>query len=118
MEYNVTIKNAKQVQSKAKTHQVSHLTGNTYEVTSGASGNVYTVTAHSNGATCSCAWASYRPQADGRSGCSHVISVYGHIEAEAGRKVSAWATTEDARRQHRPLASIGDGITLTSRVVQ
>jgi len=113
-----TIKNAKAVQIKSRTHTVTHLTGNTYEVTSGASGNAYTVTVHSHGGTCSCTWASYRPRGDGRSGCSHVISVYNHIEAEAGRKVSAWATAEDARRQHRPLASIGDGVVLTSRVAR
>lgn len=112
------ITNAKSIQRKSKTHVVTPTGSDTFTVTSGNSGNTYNVHVSGHGATCNCTWASYRPRGDQRSGCSHVISVFNHIEAENGRKVSAWASREDAQRQHRPLANIGDGVVLTSRMAQ
>jgi hypothetical protein len=108
-------RNAKAMQTKSKTHEVTHLTGDTYTVKSGSSKNEYKVTVSGQGATCSCEWSKYRPANDRRSGCSHVISVINYIEAGRGRKVSAWASEDDARRQRRPQVNIGDGILLTSR---
>jgi len=109
------IKNAKKIQGKSRTHEVSHLSGNTFEVISGASGKTYTVTTIPGGARCTCNWGKYR-KGWGQSGCSHVVSVYDWLESQRGRSVSAWASRDDAKRQHRPSMGIGDGVVLTSRI--
>lgn len=121
------IVNAKAVQKKSKTHTVTEVSPNVYQVTSGASGKSYVVRGHTNERrlgrstyvtyTCSCPWGQYRSDKDaGRSGCSHVQAVVTHLEiARAGRTVSAWGNTDDADRQHRPQIVLGDGVTLTTR---
>lgn len=111
------ITNAKAINAKAKGCKVEHLGGDTYEVTSCTSGKVYQVTATDAGGFCTCDWSKYRPSDDRRSGCSHVQAVYQHIAATESRTTSAWSTTEQARRQHRPTLDIGDGVTLTTRKV-
>jgi hypothetical protein len=113
------ITNPKFVQRKSRRHEVAHILGNVYEVTSGASGEVYTVRLHPDGqgASCSCHWGHYRPRSrDDRSGCSHVIAVLDSLDEV--RRVSAWTDPEQARRQHRPTLAIGDGLVLTSRKVR
>lgn len=112
-----TIKNAKQIQSKAKSHQVTPTGPNSYDVVSGNSGSVYHVHVYQGGCTCTCEWAKYRPASDNRSGCSHVVSVMGYIASENGRKASAWSDEEQAKRQHRPQFSIGDNVILTTRAI-
>ncbi len=112
------ITNAKAVQRKSRNHNVSQISDTVYTVTSGASGNAYTVTLQpAGGATCTCEWSKYRPSGDKRSGCSHVVSVFNHITEQAGRKAMAWASEDEAKRQHRPAVNIGDGVTLTFRKV-
>lgn len=111
-----TIKNAKAVQSKSRTHTVKDLGGDAYEVTSGETGKVYQVHTAGNGGTCTCDWAKYRPTSGGGlSGCSHIVAVLNFIAGSADRRVMAWATPEDAKRQHRPMLDIGDGVVLTTR---
>jgi hypothetical protein len=110
------MRNAKAIQSKSKTHQVTQLTSTTYEVKSGSSGSVYTVTL-SNQPQCSCDWGKYR-KAGSPCGCSHVLSVYAYIAEWTGRKVSAWASEEDAKRQKKQVVDLGDGITLTTRITR
>jgi hypothetical protein len=105
---------AKTLQSKSRTHEITKVNDVTYTVKSGSSGNKYTVTLKDSGATCTCSWAQYRPHRDNRSGCSHTISVYNHLAGE-DHKVMAWSSEEQAKRQHRPTLSIGDGLTLTVR---
>lgn len=122
------IKNAKALHEKSKTHEVQSLdaVGNTWQVTSGTSGKHYVVRLQRetrdgairfNGARCSCPWGQYRPSAQGfRSGCSHVQAVFAHlVEREQNRTTSAWASAEDARRQHRPILALDDGLYLTTR---
>lgn len=108
------MRNAKNLQSKSRSHQVTQTSATTYTVKSGSSGSVYTVTLQNQGATCQCDWAKYR-KAGQPSSCSHTISVYNHIAEWTGRKVSAWQSKEQAKKQHRPTLDIGDGITLTTR---
>lgn len=111
------IKNAKTIQNKSKGHTVKETGLHTFSVVSGTSGEEYTVTMVGQGATCTCPWGQYRRNDDRRrSGCSHVVAVYAHLESEAGRKVSAWTDESQARRQHRPAFAIGNGMILTSRV--
>jgi hypothetical protein len=105
---------AKSLQSKSRTHEIAEVNATTYTVKSGSSGNEYTVTLQNSGATCSCSWAQYRPRKDQRSGCSHTIAVYNHL-AGNDHKVMAWASEEQAQKQHRPMISVGDGLTLTVR---
>lgn len=127
------MRNAKSLQAKAKNHQVASAGHDTFTVTSGTSGSSYTVrlipdtcpstgpstgsgdTSGCNGAECGCDWGKYRRASDLRSGCSHVQAVYRHIENQSVRETSTWASEEEARRQHRPTISIGDGIWMTSR---
>lgn len=117
----------KQVHHKSKSHEVAELAPFTYQVTSGTSGQSYVVRVQHNvergaityvGATCSCRWGQYRSNRDGgRSGCSHVQAVFAHIERdETGRTTAAWGSTDDARRQHRPILALGDGVYMTTRV--
>jgi len=105
----------KVLQHKSRTHEVTQIGAYRYEVTSGHSGETYTVELTDGGATCSCSWGAYRPYADRRSGCSHVLSVYDTIDA--GRSISAWVDVRDAARQHRPMTYVGNGVTVTSRRV-
>jgi hypothetical protein len=105
---------AKTLQTKSRTHEITQISATTYTVKSGASGNEYTVTLKDNGATCTCSWAQYRPRKDQRSGCSHTIAVYNHLAGEDHR-VMAWSSEEQAKRQKRPTIQIGDGLTLTVR---
>lgn len=109
-------RNPKPLQSKSRTHDVTHLSDNRYSVTSGTSNEVYTVRVWSTGATCTCKWAQYR-SGGASSGCSHTIAVFNFIEQQRGRVVSAWSDKEQAEKQHRPMANIQDGIFLTSRKV-
>ena len=113
----------KKVQRKSRTHTVTQVGVNTYHVTSGHSGKTYTVRLQDQtrdgavtytGAVCDCKWSQYRPANDSRSGCSHVMAVFDYVDAR--RTISAWGQTEDAKRQHRPVTYIGDGVILTSRI--
>jgi hypothetical protein len=108
---------------KSRTHTVREITtmnqtAGTYAVTSGHTGREYTVTmlAH-GGAMCTCDWAKYRPAANlGQCGCSHVLAVMAHVESSRSRKVSGVHTTrESARRNHRKVLDIGDGLLLSTR---
>lgn len=111
-----TIKHAKTIQRKSRTHDIRQVDGNIYSVTSGASRKQYKVVLSPySGGTCTCDWAKYRPRNDLRSGCSHVVSVLNYIEQDQERVVSAWTDETQAQRQHRPTQSIGDGVILTSR---
>lgn len=115
-----TIKNAKFIQEKSRTHAITKIDDLRYKVKSGASGQEYIVTldTKSDGGSCTCDWAKYRPSIDGRSGCSHVNAVINEwLRENRGRYASVWASQEDADRQHRPSFEIGDGVTLTTRLV-
>lgn len=106
-------RNAKAIQSKSRKHQVEQTGPAAFTVTSGSSGSQYNITL--NGiARCSCSWGEYRP-AGQTCGCSHVLAVYSHLSQAAGVKVMAWASEEEARRQHRQIVELGDGLTLTVR---
>lgn len=108
----------KAVSKKAKSHDVTPLDHDTFRVKSSSSGNEYFVRLLPNedGGTCDCAWGQYRRYADNyRSGCSHVQAVYQQLEDQRNRTTSAWSTREKAKRQHRPMADIGDGVILTLR---
>lgn len=109
------IRNPKVVQSKSRSHEVIEVVDGIYDVVSGTSGNVYRVCIgeHGQGATCNCNWGQYRKRNDRRSGCSHVIAVYKYRSAREGRRVSAWASETDAKRQHKVKETIGDGVILT-----
>lgn len=120
-----TIKNVKTIQAKSRTHEVTEIAPDSYQVVSGHSGSKYQVRIISasqsplgttHGGYCSCEWGGHRSNVDKRSGCSHVTAVYNHIAVSANRTVSAWGSKEDARRQHRPTLNIGDGVTLTARL--
>lgn len=109
---------AKTLQKKSKSHQVTQLTSTRYEVKSGASGSVYTVTQLNTGFSCDCSWGQYRKHSDPRSGCSHTIAVVDWLAQWEGRRVSAWASEEQAKKQHKPVETgLGDGVTLTIRKV-
>lgn len=112
------MRNAKAIQSKSKTHEVTQLTTTTYTVKSGNSGSLYTVTQLNTGFTCSCDWGSYRKRNDPRSGCSHTVAVVSWLASWEGRRVSAWASEEQACKQHKSIETgMGDDLTLTTRRV-
>lgn len=110
------IKKAKQVQEKSRSHAVKHIDGYQYQVTSGSSKKVYTVHYSPNGySTCTCDWGKYRPSRAGQCGCSHVIAVAQHVEAQKTpkAKVYAWASERAANRQKKHKLYLGDGVVLT-----
>lgn len=110
------MRHAKELKQKSKSHEVEQTGDSSFIVTSGHSGTKYIVTLLEVGAACSCDWAKYRPAENkGRCGCSHVLAVMAYIQSEQGRTVSAFTSTEQAERQHRPIIDLGDGLTLTTR---
>lgn len=114
------ITNPKSVQTKSRSHEVAQVAGNTFEVTSGTSGETYKVQVYyqDQSGTCTCKWGQYRKHVNCyRSGCSHVVAVFDYLESAAGRRVSAWTDEQQAKRQHKPMIDIGDGVILTSRKV-
>ena len=112
----MAIKNVKQVASKAQGHTVKFYGQGVYGVVSGSSGTAYRVQELQNGgATCSCDWGKWRKIEDPRSGCSHVQAVVQFKAAEAGRKVSAFGSLVDAKRQRKSVIEVGDGVFVSSR---
>ena len=110
------MRHTKDLKHKSQTHEVRQTAAGAFTVVSGHSGSEYTVTILDSGASCSCDWAKYRPaENNGRCGCSHVIAVMAFIQNENGRTISAFATAEQAEKQHRPTIDLGDGIILTTR---
>jgi len=111
-------RNAKPMQIKSRTHEVTKINNNSYSVFSSRQGNTYSVNVFESGASCTCDWATKRHHENGAVGCSHTIAVFDFIAKENGAKsVSAWASEEEAKRQHRQMNVIGDGLVLTKRGV-
>jgi hypothetical protein len=113
----------KPLTDKSRTHGVREITtvnqtADTYAVTSGHTGREYTVTilAH-GGAMCTCDWALYRPASNmGQCGCSHVIAVMAYREQSQDRRLAGVHTSRDAaKRNHRKVTDIGDGLYLATR---
>lgn len=110
-----TITHAKEIQKKGHLHTVRQVGPNWFKVMTGASRQEYDVNLGLNGGTCTCTWGRYRPASDHRSGCSHVIAALTYRAKLHGEQISVWANEQDARRQHRPMLNIGDGLILTRR---
>lgn len=109
---NIT-RNAKAIQKKSRQHEVTQDAPAGFTVKSGSSGKSYRVIL--NGiATCTCDWGQYR-KIGTPCGCSHVLAVYSHLSQAAGVKVMAWASEEEARRQHRQRLTTIEGLVLTVR---
>lgn len=104
------------LKAKSKTHTVTRA-GAGFDVTSGHTGTVYHVQEiRQHVYTCTCDWAKYRPQENnGACGCSHVLAVVAFLQAELERSTQVYNDPERARRQHRQILDIGDGLTLTTR---
>jgi hypothetical protein len=111
----VPIVNAKRIQKKSRYLTVRQIRPNWYKVSSGESGKEYDVMLGLNGGTCSCPWGQYRPASDHRSGCAHVVAAMNYRAMLRGKRISVWSSKKAARRQHRPMATIGDGLFITSR---
>jgi hypothetical protein len=109
------IRQVKTIQDKSRYHTVRQVRANWYKVTSHETGRVYDVALGLNGGTCTCEWGRQRPDDDRRSACSHVVAAINYRAGQKGRRISVWNNEDDARRQHRPMLSIGDGVILTSR---
>ena len=105
---------AKQMQTKSRNHEVTQLAPLTYEVLSGTSGRPYRVILDGNSATCTCDWGKYRPSRDRSTGCSHVIAVFQYRAQQEQRVAYAWHEEEQALRQHKKVQTIGDGILITT----
>jgi len=104
------------LKAKSKTHEVRRA-GAGFEVLSGHTGTVYQVQEiRQHVYTCTCDWSKYRPAANnGACGCSHVLAVVAFEQAERARSTQVYNDPERARRQHRQILDIGDGLTLTTR---
>lgn len=118
------IVNYKPIHTKSDIHSAEQVYGPLWIVTSGASWDRYYVRLHDDrpGGTCDCDWGTSGGRSRGRgrykdnSACSHVQAVMEAVEATKGRRTSAWGDLSQAKRQHRPILDIGDGVVLTSRL--
>jgi len=110
-----TITHAKEIQKKSRSCRVRQVGPNWFKVFSDATKRVYDVNLGLNGGTCTCEWGRSRPQNDHRSGCSHVIAAMNYRALRNNRRISVWSSKKAARRQHRPMFNIGDGVIVTSR---
>lgn len=107
---------AKALQAKSKTHSIKNIGNGRFTVISGATGAQYTVTLLGNNtAACTCPWAEKRGLEGKPVACSHTVAVFDHLDET--RRVSAWESEEKAKKQHRPIINLGDGLILTSRLV-
>lgn len=111
-----SISHAKEIQEKSRHHAVRQIGPNWYKVKSGETNRIYDVVLGVNGGTCTCDWGQQRPPENRRSACSHVLAAFNYRAAKKGRQISAWSSEEAARRQHRPMLKIGDGLIITSRI--
>jgi hypothetical protein len=109
-----TITNAKQIQKKSRHFTVRQIRPNWFKVSSSESNRAYDVNLGLNGGVCTCAWGRYRPEGDHRSGCAHVVAAMKYRARRQSRRISVWSSEKAARRQHRPMVSIGDGLIVTS----
>jgi hypothetical protein len=114
MAYQIT--HAKEIQRKSRGHHVRQIGPHRFKVRSEESGRTYYVSLGPTGGTCTCPWGRYRSARDHRSGCSHVIAAINYRAKRRGRRISVWGSERAARRQHRPMFSIGDGLIITSRM--
>jgi len=110
------IRHAKEIQEKSRGYRVRQVGPNWFKVYSRESGREYDVVLALNGGACTCAWGQHRSPRDHRSGCSHVVAAMNYRAMQFGRRVSVWGSEKAARRQHRPMVPIGDGLILTSRL--
>ena len=105
-------RNAKSLQSKSKKNEVTRMETGRFLVTSSTSGNKYIVRdLGGDGWRCSCDWAKYHPERD----CSHTLAVREWLANATGARLSFWATTDDAARQHRHTEGLGFGLWATER---
>ncbi|MDH3674940.1 MAG: SWIM zinc finger family protein [Anaerolineae bacterium] len=109
------IVHVKEIQKRSRRHGVQQLGPNWFKVRDSESHRLYDVNVGLNGGTCTCSWGRYRPPNDHRSGCTHVIAALNYRAMRHSRRVSVWSNEQDARRQHRPILSIGDGLLVTTR---
>ena len=109
------IVHAKEIQQRSRQHTVRQVGPNWFKVRDSQSHRLYDVNMGLNGGTCTCSWGRHRPTGDHRSGCTHVVAAMNYRAMKHGRRISVWSSEKDARRQHRPTLSIGDGLILTSR---
>lgn len=126
MENKSIRRHADSLLKKARTHLVllDDARYGRYKVISGGKvkegGNTYIVNVfQSGGASCNCDWATKRQDAlvqnQGATACSHTIAVFEFVAQGEGKRMSAWASEEEAERQHRPVVDMVDGVLLTKR---
>ncbi len=113
------MRNIASLTAKTHTHTVSPASDGGWDVVSGSSGNTYHVRYQPEleGYSCTCRWAlpkggsnCHRPV-----GCSHVMAAVAFHKLEQDRKVAFKGDLESARRQHRPISDLGQGILAVSR---
>jgi len=110
----ITNRFPKKIQQKSRSHEIEPLSDEMFLVTSGTSGEVYTVVLM-DPIICSCNWGRYR-EPNIPCGCSHVVAVKNFLaETTESRRIMAWSSEDDARRQHRRIVPLGDGLVLTAR---
>lgn len=104
----------KRLQKKARTHAVTQVTEDAWDVVSASSGETYRVAIDEGLLVCDCTWsAEYHPKGEP---CSHILAVERHRERDAkDRTLAFWASKSDARRQHRPIIPVSGGLWATSR---
>ena len=110
-------RNAKALQQKAMSlkDKVTPRNDGTYAVPSGTDPDVtYSVREHANGFwSCTCEWGYYH----WRSGrpCSHIEAAQMWLAEAGNRRLSLWASEEDAGRQRKPVERVGPNLWATSR---
>ena len=110
------IKNTSQTNKKQKSHQVTKLDKNRYQVKSGTSGKAYIV-GLGNKRTCNCRWGKFR-KANEHCSCSHVQAVIAYIaKNQKGYTAKFVPNTENVDHLKRKVRDLGDGVQVVYRKV-
>lgn len=109
---NQNNRNAKVLQSKSKTHEVTEGNHGIFKVTSGSSHSEYFVSqVNANDFHCTCKYHEFYKTGE----CSHTIAVRKFIAENNSRSISAWSNPFDAMKQHQKNQGYNDGVYFTSR---
>ena len=110
------IRNPKTLQAKAKKCVVAQVSATEYKVQSPSGNEPYIVRHLGQGYACNCLWGQHTEEMNPASGCAHVIAVVGFEAAKVNRKVAAWVSEEDAKRQHNKYDYIGNNVYISTRL--
>lgn len=109
-------RNISSLKEKMAAHEVAQSSPNGWSVKSATSDKFYAVSRNRDGIfQCGCRSQTYTKRGESCS-CSHVASVLKFIAEADARKITLHDGVDAAKRTHRPMIEIGNGLFATTRV--